>query len=324
LIKTSGVDGVDQVERKPEGVKVFQYIFLLSLVLILPGVYWPVFIWLNGFVGLLAFFFLYSFGWNLGNRILLQGVLLACVVCFFLRSLPMIALSLTALPSGYVIAYAAGRLEDQIVTGIKGILSLAICWLILWGGLFTANDAFSYSSLIHSIQDGLDVSLNVYRQNESLPVDTLIVVEQMINRMKVVLPKILPAILICFVVFNVWLTMVLGNRLALRYCGRSPWPEYKVWKAPEKLIWAEIVSAILSLIPVEPLGTIGINLLIVVSAIFVFQGIALLAYFFDKWNIPVIFRLFLYMIAVIQLSGMILLLVVGIADIWFDFRRLNR
>jgi uncharacterized protein YybS (DUF2232 family) len=323
LIKTSGVDGVDQVERKPEGGEKFQYIFLLSLVLILPGVYWPVFIWLNGFVALLTFFFLYGFGWNLGNRIILQGVLLACAVCFFLRSLPMIALSLTALPVGYVIAHAAGRLENQIVTGIKGILTLAICWLILWGGLFSTNDVFSYSALMHSLQDGLDVSLNVYRQNESMPVDTLIVVEQMINQMKVVLPKILPAILISFVIFTVWLTMVLGNRLALRYCGRSPWPAYKFWKVPEKLIWAEIVSGMLALIPIEPFGTIGINLLILVSVVFIFQGIALLVYFFDKWNMPVIFRLFLYTIAVIQLSGMVLLLVVGMADIWFNFRRLN-
>jgi hypothetical protein len=314
---------VYQVEGKPEGLKIFPYIFLLSLVLILPGVQWPVFIWLNGFVALFAFFILYGFGWNQGNRIILQGVLLACAVCFFLRSLPLIAFSLTALPAGYVIAYAAGKSEDQIVTGIKGILALGVCWLVFWGGLFATNNAFSYSALIYLLQDGLSVSLNLYRQNESMPVETLIVVEQMINQMKVVLPKILPAILIFFVILTVWLTMVLGNRLALRYYGRSPWPEYKFWKVPEKLIWAEIVTAILALIPVEPFGTIGINLLILMSVIFIFQGIALLVFFLNKWKMPVIFRLFLYTIAVIQSSGIVVLLVVGIADIWFNFRRLN-
>jgi len=315
---------VDQVERKPEGVKYFQYVFFLSVALILPGIQWPVLSWMSGFVPVCVFFFLYGFGWVQGNRIILQGVLLACVVCLFLRSLPPILLSLTTLPAGYVIAYAAERSDDQLVTGIKGVITLGACSVLFWGGLVAANATFSYSSLIHWLQEGLDVSLNVYRQNQTIPVDTLVVIDQMLNQMKVFLPKILPAILAGVVISIVWLTMVLGNRLALRYCGRAPWSEYKFWKLPEKLIWAEIASAALALVPIEPIGTIGMNLLILVSMLFVFQGISILVYFFNKWNMPVMFRYLLYIIAIIQSSGTVLLLAVGIADIWLDFRRLNK
>jgi uncharacterized protein YybS (DUF2232 family) len=322
LIKTAGVDEVGQVEIKPEGIRIFQYVFLLSLVLVLPGVQWPLLSWLNGFVPLFAFLYLYRFGWNRGNKILLQGVILACLVGFFLRSMPLILLSLTSLPAGYVIAHSAARSEKQMITGIKGIVCLGPCWLVFWGGLVATNNAFSYSALIHSIQEGMDASLNIYRQNTSIPVDKLLLIDQFINQAKAVFPVILPAILGNIIIMTIWLTMVLGNRLALRYCNKSPWPEYKYWKLPERLIWAAIVSAVLALIPLQPIQPVGINLLLLAGVLYIFQGLAILVYFFDKWNMPIIFRLPLYTIAVIQSSGTFLLLIVGIADIWFDFRRL--
>ena len=315
---------MDQVERKPERLKIFQYILLLSSVLILPGVQWPLFSWLNGSIPLITFLFLYGFGWNLGNRIMLQGILVACVIGFFLGGMPLVLLSLTGIPPGYVIANAAGKSEEQMTTGMKGILCLGICWLLFWGGLVATNNAFSYSALIHSVQDGMDATLNVYRQNTSIPVEKLLLIDQFLNQVKSIFPIILPAILGNIVIITIWFTMVLGNRLALRYCNKSPWPEYKYWKLPERLIWTVIFSATLALIPIHPLQHIGINLLLLVGVFYIFQGVAILVYFFDKWNMPIILRLPLYTIAVIQSSGTLLLLVVGIADIWLDFRRTNK
>lgn len=313
-----------QVEKKPERVKNIQYVFFLSLALVLPGIQWPVLSWMSGLVPLFAFILLYGLGWNQGSRIILQGVVLSCVVCFFLKTLPLILLSLTALPAGYIIAHAAGKSDEQMSTGIKGVITLGSCWLLFWGGLVGIQKTFSYSALIHWLQEGVDVSLNVYRQNQNIPVDTLVVIDQMLNQMKVLLPLILPAILTSVVFGMIWLTMVAGNFLLLKNYGKAPWPEYKLWKLPEKLIWAEIFSAALALIPMEPFRNIGINLLILVSMVFVFQGISILVYFFNKWNMPLIFRWFLYIIAVIQSSGTIVLLAIGIADVWLDLRRLNK
>ena len=324
MIETAGVDEVDQVERKPEGLKIFQYILLLSSVLILPGVQWPLFSWLNGLIPLITFLLLYGLGWNLGNRIMLQGTLLACVVGFFLGSMPLVLLSLTGIAPGYVIAYSAGRSEKQVLAGMKGIVCLGFCWLLFWVGLVATDNAFSYSALIHSVQNGMDATLNVYRQNTSIPVDKLLLIDQFLNQVKSIFPIILPAILGNIIIITIWLTMVLGNSLALRYCHKSPWPEYKYWKLPERLIWAVIFSAMLALIPLQPLQPMGINLLLLVGLFYIFQGIAILVYFLDKWNMPIMLRLPLYAIAVIQSAGTLLLLVIGIADIWLDFRRINK
>jgi len=315
---------VNQVERKPERFGIFQYVFLFSSVLIFPGIQWPLFFWVNGFVPLVVFIFLYGFGWSSGNKIVAQGAVLAFIVSFFLQTLPFYFLALASLPTGYVIARCAGRSEGQMTTGAKGILTLGTCWLVFWGGLVVTNGAFSYSALIQSVQNWLDILLKAYRHNESIPVDSLIVIEQMLTQTKTLFPVILPAILCNFVLLTVWLTMVYGNRLTLKYIGRSPWPEYKLWKLPDKFVWAEILSAALALLPVEPIGTIGINLLILVSVLFIFQGLSIVVFYFNKWNMPLIFRLPLYILAVIQSSGTLILLIIGIADIWLDLRRLNR
>ncbi len=314
---------VDQVVKRPEGSDIFRYVFLFSSVLVLPGIQWPLLFWLNGFVPLLTFFLLYGFGWNTGNRIIVLGVVCAFVISGFLQILPFFLLAMTSVPAGYVIARSAERSEGPISAAAKGVLALGACWLIFWGGLAVVNSAFSYSSLIHSVQDRLDMLLKQYRHNTSIPVDTLIVIDQMLSRTKTLFPVIFPAIVSNFVLLTIWFTMVLGNRLALKHVGRSPWPEYRFWRLPDKLIWAEIISAVLALLPIEPLGTIGVNLLILVSVLFIFQGLSIVVYFFNKWNMPVIFRLPLYILAVIQSSGTLVLLIIGIADIWLDLRRLN-
>ncbi len=313
-----------QVERKPAGMGIFNYVLLFSSVIILPGIEWPLFSWLNGFVPLAAFLFLYGFGWNTGSKIVVQGVVLAFAVCFFLRTLPLYVLALTCIPAGYIIARSAVRSENQISAGTKGILALGTCWLVFWGGLIVLDSSFSYSALIHGVQDWMDVLMNAYRNNKSIPVDTLIAIEQMLNQTKTYFPVILPAILCNFVIMTIWFTMVCGNRLALKYIGKAPWPEYKLWKLPDKLIWAAIVAGIFALLPAEPLRTIGINLLIPVSVLFVFQGLSIVVFFFNKWKMPIFFRVPLYVLAVIQSSGTIILLILGIADIWLDIRRLNQ
>jgi uncharacterized protein YybS (DUF2232 family) len=315
---------VSQVERKPEGIRNFQHVFLFSAVLILPGVQWPLFFWINGFVPLTAFVFLYIFGWNSGNKIVFQGAAVALVVCILLQTLPFYLIALVSVPSGYVIARCAARSEGQLLTGLKAILTLGICWLAFWGVLVAVNSAFSYTALIHSVQNWLDFLLKTYRHNETIPVDSLIVIEQMLTRTKTLFPVILPAVLSNFVLLTVWLTMVYGNRLALKFTGRAPWPEYKLWRLPDKLIWAEIFSAVLALVPLTPLANIGINLLILVSILFIFQGFSVVVFYFNKWNMPLFFRIPLYVLAVIQSTGTLIILIIGIADIWLDFRRLNQ
>jgi uncharacterized protein YybS (DUF2232 family) len=316
---------VSQVERRPEGIKIYiQYIFFLSLLFILPGVQWPLFFWLNGCIPLAVFLILYGFGRKTGSKILMLGMLIACGMSFILQSFPLLLFSLVALPAGFVIAGGVTRSEDHIVTGAKGVICLGLSGLLFWGGLIASDGAFSYAGIIQQVQQGMDAALEAYKSNTAIPVDKLLEVDQIIRQAKSVFPVILPAIVGNIVISTIWLTMVGGNRLAFGFFKRRPWPEYKIWKLPDSFIWLGIASALLALLPAPVLQPVGINCLLMVGIIYMYQGIAVLVFFCDKWKIPFFFRLPLYTLAVIQSAGALLLTIAGIADTWLDFRKIRK
>ncbi|MDP3480033.1 MAG: DUF2232 domain-containing protein, partial [Desulfoprunum sp.] len=112
-------------------------------------------------------------------------------------------------------------------------------------------------------------------------------------------------------------------KIMYKVSGESPWPKYQIWQLPERLIWVVIAGAVLAMLPLSSIKIFGINILILISIIYCFQGLAIFSYFLHKWNVPIVFRSFLYVIVVFQSFGTILLLGVGLSDVWLDLRKLK-
>ena len=142
--------------------------------------------------------------------------------------------------------------------------------------------------------------------------------------MKVIVPLIMPSILGSFILVITWFTMVLGNMLLLKTSGNAPWVKYRYWQLPEKIIWIVIATGLLALMPIQPFRTIGINCLVLLSIVYCFQGMSIAVFFMNKWNVPLLLRSFFYVMIIFQSFGTLLLLIFGIADIWFDFRKLKQ
>ena len=60
------------------------------------------------------------------------------------------------------------------------------------------------------------------------------------------------------------------------------------------------------------------------AILYFFQGLAIAAFYLNKWKLPKFFRSVMYLMLILQSFGTILLTVVGIADVWFDIRKLFR
>jgi len=133
----------------------------------------------------------------------------------------------------------------------------------------------------------------------------------------------MPGVLACITLLITWFTMVIGNRMLHKNTGSGPWPEYRFWALPEKLVWALIVSAILVVLPMEPGRTIGLNVLMITGLLYCFQGAAIMLFYFSKWSVPLFLRTLIYVLLFFQTFGVILLGILGIADVWTDLRRLN-
>jgi uncharacterized protein YybS (DUF2232 family) len=133
---------------------------------------------------------------------------------------------------------------------------------------------------------------------------------------------IFPGLTLCGAILTVWLNVLAGRSLFRRDIGGFPdFGDLSLWKAPEKLVWLLIVSGSMTLAPIEILDTIGINVLIVCCLIYLFQGLAIAAFFFRRKQVPVIFRGLFYMLIAVQQYMIIFIIAVGLSDLWIDFRK---
>ncbi|MGB3212552.1 MAG: DUF2232 domain-containing protein [Desulforhopalus sp.] len=313
----------NQENEQPKIGRIIRTILLVSLITILPGLQWSIFGWLHLFLPLLAFYTMASFGGFTGKRLLVISVGISLVLYLLLKQFDLFIFSFILLLSGYVLFLSAERHDPPALSGFKSAITLAGGWLAVITFASFGSEVSAYGQLVNSLDEGIGEALTYYRQSQDISAETLVVLEATLQRMKVIVPLIMPSILGSFILVITWFTMVLGNMLVLKTSGSSPWVNYRYWQLPEKLIWLAIGTGILAILPLSPFRAIGINSLVLLSIIYCFQGMSIAVFFMNKWNVPLLLRSFFYVMIIFQSFGTLILLIFGIADIWFDFRKLK-
>lgn len=313
-----------QGNEQPNLGRIVRIILFVSLAIMLPAVQWSLFGWSHIFLPLLAFYILATYGGYTGKRLLLTAAALSLVVYLLLRNFELFVFSATMLLAGYVLFASAERHDSPALSGLKSSLALAGGWIAIFTLLSLGSEISAYGQLVLSLDDGINEALNYYRQSNDVSGDTLVMLEATLHRMKVIIPMIMPSVLGSFILFITWLTMVLGNMLLLKTSGNAPWINCRYWKLPEKVIWVVIAAGIFALLPIDFLRPIGINSLVLLSIVYCFQGMSIAIFFMHKWKMPLLLRSFFYIMLIFQSFGTLILLICGIADIWFDFRKLKQ
>lgn len=317
-----GISTVDQRSPKPELLRIIGNILLIFSAIILPGTAWSMFGWLHGLLPLVVFIFICRYGVIIGGRFIVAGGGLAALAGMLVPALGLPLFSFSMIPAGYLLARSGLQGDSPAFAGLKGGAAQIGCWALLIAGLSLTTGVNPYGVFLETLNSGIDEALSHYRQSGTFEPDAMMALEATLYQMKVVLPIIMPAIFVSFALATTWLTMVAGNRLAARFLKLKLWPGFRTWQLPDRLIWLAIACAIPALLP-GTMRHIAVNLLIVLSVIYCFQGFAVCVFFMNKWRVPPLIRSFLYVMIVLQSVGTLVLLTVGIADVWFDFRKLG-
>ncbi|HID69363.1 MAG TPA: DUF2232 domain-containing protein [Desulfobacterales bacterium] len=310
-------------DDKTENLKYVRHILLVTAVILLPGLLGAVFGWVHGLLPLLVFYYLRRYGQERGKKFIFFGCLLAGIAGIAFQIIEQLLFSLTLIPMGFVLADSVKNKESIHVAGIKGTVALAGSWVLATTILTFGMDHHPYSLLITTLNQGMDEAIAYYKVNKSVPADTLLVLEQAFATMKIWIPKIMPGVLTCITLLITCFTMVIGNRMLHKNTGSGPWQEFKFWALPEKLIWALIISAILVILPMDPGRALGMNILMIAGLLYCFQGTAIMLFYLSKWSVPLFLRTFIYILLFFQTFGVILLGVLGVADVWTDLRKLK-
>jgi uncharacterized protein YybS (DUF2232 family) len=95
------------------------------------------------------------------------------------------------------------------------------------------------------------------------------------------------------------------------------------WSPPDKTVFVAIAAAGMSLIPGTVIRPLGLNLVIVVGAVYALSGFFILQHFFSKAGFPIFMRWAAYILLVLQPFLLVGIALLGLFDLWFDFRKIR-
>jgi uncharacterized protein YybS (DUF2232 family) len=140
-----------------------------------------------------------------------------------------------------------------------------------------------------------------------------------------VIVRIMPGVLMACTLGISWLNLLVSLRYcraaAIESCVRE---KLTLWKAPEFIVWFVIAGGLILLLPVGDLKLAGINLLIVTGTIYFLQGLAIVAFYLERWKLPFYVNGFVYAVLFLQQFASMAMVVLGLFDVWFDFRKLGK
>ncbi len=298
---------------------------LVAVVYFLPVLVPALFGWLNMVLAVPAFYVLRVFGIRGGTTLLRNGLLLAALGALPLDQMGVFLFSLTMLPLGFSLDRSATLGEEPARAGARGVITLAATWIGFWTIYGMATGMNPYNHLLELLDAGFTQTFDVYRQNADIPADVLLDLDRVVGELKQLVPRILPGVLACMVLMTVWMNMVAGNTLLLqRTPEKAPWPGYSNWRLPDQLVWLFIVALGLALFGKGGIRDAGICLLLVAGMVYFFQGLAVFIHLLERWKVPRYLRLLFYLLLIIQSYGLIMLAVLGISDVWINFRRIGK
>ena len=209
-------------------------------------------------------------------------------------------------------------------------MTAVICGAVLAAaavGLYVfslAADQGMLETLDIGVRRQLELTVRLYREM-GLPQEQVVFIEDGLDLIRQVMIGMLPALVIGSTLISVWVCL-LTARPVLRRRG-LPFPDYGAldqWRAPEMLVWGAIASGVLLLLPNLAAKTVGLNGLAVLTIVYFFQGIAIVAYFLQKKQVPRIARVVLYGLIALQQILMLAVAGVGFFDTWFNFRKIGK
>jgi uncharacterized protein YybS (DUF2232 family) len=169
----------------------------------------------------------------------------------------------------------------------------------------------------------LKLTLALY-ESMGVSEDNIQILAESLDRIKYVLVRIIPALAVASTLFVSWInTLIAKPVLESRRLFYPDFGTLNLWQAPEYFVWGVIASGLMLLLPGGFLKMIGFNSLLILLTVYFFQGIAIVAYFFEQKRVPRFFRILLYTLIALQQFLLLVVIGFGFFDTWLNFRKLK-
>jgi uncharacterized protein YybS (DUF2232 family) len=136
--------------------------------------------------------------------------------------------------------------------------------------------------------------------------------------------SLIPGFAAVMIIVEAWLNFLFVRMLDP--FGFAGWigEDLSRWRLPDKTIWLMIVSLLLAVSGLDVIKAVGMNFLIVFMFVYFIQGLAIAAFYFNKFRIGPLLRALLYFLIVTPSPITLIVGGLGLFDFYFDLRRLDQ
>ena len=199
------------------------------------------------------------------------------------------------------------------VLGLTGLASVLLLFPSI--GVITAN-------LRETLVESWHFLVDAYRRS-GMPADFVDQLTQGGDRFVDVVIGIAPGLAIVALGSIVLANVSLVRRRQCREGAVPVFGDLTLWSAPPASVWMLIVVGYASFLPWPVARTIAWNLLVVVLAVYLCQGLAIVQYAFRTWRVPAWARVLAYVLVAVEWLAGLAVVLLGVFDLWADFRRLS-
>ena len=170
----------------------------------------------------------------------------------------------------------------------------------------------------------LNKTISLY-EDMGLEQEKMLQIRQFIALLTDIIEGIYPALLIIGAGLVIWINVVISKPLfRLRGVKYPDLGRTDRWRAPEFMVWGVIAAGFSLFFSITGIRFIALNTLIVLLVIYVFHGLAIITFFFNRYNIPPWVRFAIYVLIIVQQIFLVVLALAGLFDQWLDFRKINK
>jgi uncharacterized protein YybS (DUF2232 family) len=196
-----------------------------------------------------------------------------------------------------------------------GIIGILLYSIVANTGIFALVSAY--------VATNLALSLELYK-GIGIPQATIDAISGSLDQIQYVLVRILPALAVASTLFVAWTNLIAARPIMERRGIYFPdFGRLNHWQAPDSLVWGVIGCGLIMLLPSTGVRLIGVNGLMVLLTIYFIQGIAIVSFFFEKKKLPRAIRVVLYMMIAFQQLFLLVIICIGLFDIWINFRKID-
>ncbi|MDD5711746.1 MAG: DUF2232 domain-containing protein, partial [Smithellaceae bacterium] len=164
-------------------------------------------------------------------------------------------------------------------------------------------------------------NINMYAQM-GFPAEQVAILKDNARQIIFFLTNVFPALVLVSISSVVLINLLAARGLLAKQGISFPaFGELALWKSPDHLVWLFIAAGMATLVPLTAVRYVGINLLVICMFVYLLQGLAIIGFFFRVKQVPVYLRGLFYLLIFLQQYLMILVVALGLFDLWIDFRR---